>query len=113
MKNEKALCLNFCKYYKPGKNEEFECRGAVIVRHLMQQGRRIPLERPADMSAPSSGAAAALRKAMCGDCEFFIDGCDFILTGGEAVPCGGFILLARLLDEGAVEIDDLKRDSPL
>ncbi|OGW46653.1 MAG: hypothetical protein A2X57_07920 [Nitrospirae bacterium GWD2_57_8] len=117
MKSDKKLCLNFCKYYKPEKNEELECRGAVIVRRLMQNGRRVPLDRPAEMTGPSAIVVEKLKSSMCSDCDFLAEDCDFILTGGQAVPCGGFVLLAHLLDKGTIEIEDLvdelKRDSPL
>jgi predicted ATPase len=46
---------------------------------------------------------------MCGFCSFFESDCDFILTGGKALPCGGFVLLRQLLDAGEVTIEEIKR----
>ncbi len=100
----KTLCLNFCSYYKPGKNEELECRGYEVVQHLVQCGKLLELAgcgREFDRAR-----AESLVQRMCVHCNFQQDGCDFMLDR-KASPCGGFVLLAQLIESGAITIEDL------
>ncbi len=102
MKN--SLCLPFCAYYKPGKNEELACRGYVVVERLMQSGKIVSAggaDRVFDRNR-----AEAMVKALCGVCDFQKDGCDFMLDR-SVPPCGGFVLLARLLEAGIITINDI------
>ena len=39
-----TLCLPYCHYYKPGRNEELLCRGAVVIEQLIESGRDLSLE---------------------------------------------------------------------
>ncbi len=98
-----SLCLPFCAYYKPGKNEELACRGYQVVERLMQSGKTIPFDVARDFDRRQ---AEALVKAMCRACDFRKDGCDFV-QDRRAQPCGGFVLLARLLASGVIEIGDI------
>jgi hypothetical protein len=107
-KSDTTLCRNFCQYYKPGRNEELTCRGFVVVLRIMQKGRRLSLERPDTLSLPDAGTVEALRKSLCGACDFRAGDCDFILTGA-ATPCGGFILLSHLLGTGELTLADIDK----
>jgi hypothetical protein len=100
----KTLCLNFCSYYKPGKNEEFACRGYEIVQRLVQRGKLLELAgcgREFDRAK-----AEPLVQRMCVHCDFQPDGCDFMIDR-KAPPCGGFILLAQLIESGTIAIEDI------
>ncbi len=102
-----TLCANFCAYYKPGKNEELACEGLVVVRRLVEKGKKIPpAKRGAALANPLS--ADTLRNSVCMVCSFHESDCDFILTGGKAFPCGGFVVLSRLLDAGEITIEEIK-----
>jgi hypothetical protein len=107
-KADTALCLNFCQYYKPGRNEDLSCQGFIVVHGIMQKGRNLPLERPDKLSIPDSRTAESLRKKVCGVCEFHAADCDFILTGGAAAPCGGFALLSHLLESGELTLEEIE-----
>lgn len=50
--------------------------------------------------------AESLVQRMCTNCDFRKDGCDFMMDR-QAPPCGGFVLLAQLIEAGIVTIDDL------
>jgi hypothetical protein len=102
----KKLCENFCSYYKPSKEEELACRGFAVVRRLIEIGKQIPFENP-DRS-PSALAGGDLRDVLCPACPFYESDCDHILQEGDARPCGGFIFLGLLLDEGIICIDDVR-----
>lgn len=99
-----ALCINFCAYYKPGKNEELACRGYLIAERLVRQGRRISFERNGSGCDPASRELVVNR--LCSACDFREDGCDF-MEDRNSVPCGGFQFLAQLLAQGAISIEDL------
>lgn len=101
------LCLNFCAYYKPGKNEALACEGFAVVQRLIEGGRKLSLKKRGS-SATKPATAQALRANVCRACSFHASDCDFILTGGKAAPCGGFALLSLLLDEGEITLEDIK-----
>ena len=101
----KTLCLNFCAYYKPDKDEALACRGYEVVERLIQEGRPILFQKS---GAPRDQATTELIvQNLCSACGFQEDGCDFMLDR-KAPPCGGFLFLAQLLGEGTITIDDIK-----
>jgi hypothetical protein len=100
----KTLCLNFCSYYKPGKNEELVCRGYEIVQRLIQRGNQ--LEFAGRGRGFDRTKAESLVQRMCVDCSFQQDGCDFMLDR-KAPPCGGFVLLAQHIESGVITIEDI------
>jgi hypothetical protein len=107
-KHDTTLCRNTCIYYKPGKNEDMMCQGFVVVHTLLQSGKKLPLARPADAPKPGAETIDELRRRICAVCAFRVDGCDFVLTGGEAVPCGGFSLLSYLVESGDVTLTEIE-----
>ena len=55
---EQTLCLKYCAYYKPGKNEELACRGYTVVERFIREGKGIVFE---DFSCmPDPGVATQL-----------------------------------------------------
>jgi hypothetical protein len=101
----KTLCLKYCSYYKPGKNEELACRGFRVVERLMQEGRKIIGESPgvsADMKDMDQ-----LVQALCSVCTFHEHDCDFF-QDRVSQPCGGFVLLSQLLGSGRITIAEIK-----
>lgn len=104
------LCKNFCTYYKPGKKKDLACEGFKVVRRLLQEARPISLAKrgAGRAQAPS---ADALREVMCINCAFSEADCDYIATGGKALPCGGFVFLRHLLDEERITKEEIKHRS--
>lgn len=102
-----TLCRNFCRYYKPGKSEELSCRGLVVARRVLQKGKKISLERPETPCVPDARTVDALRKLLCGACDFRAGDCDFVLTG-TATPCGGYLLLSHLLGTGELTLEEIE-----
>jgi hypothetical protein len=99
------LCLHFCPYYKSSKNEELACRGYVVVQSLIENSRQISFHNRG--GEVRSETVKALVQKMCKVCRFHKEDCDFILKGHKAPPCGGFLLLGHLVDEGTISIDDI------
>jgi len=106
-KNDTTLCENFCTYYKPGRNEELECQGFVVVHRLIRKGRKLPQERPGTASAPDARTREGLKSRVCSACSFREADCDFMLSGGTAAPCGGFALLSHLLGIGDLKLEEI------
>ena len=107
-KSDTTICRNFCVYYKPGKNEELACQGFIVVQGIINRGKKISKERPNKIAAADSRTVELLKKRVCSVCEFSADGCDFILTSGDATPCGGFVLLSHLCTSGELVPEDLE-----
>jgi hypothetical protein len=98
------LCLPFCCYYKPGKNEELLCRGAAVVERLILAGKRLP----ADVNSLKTSdryTTELMLLHLCRVCEFREHDCDFA-EDGKSSPCGGFVFLSKLLASGAITADD-------
>jgi hypothetical protein len=100
----RTVCLQFCIYYKPGKNEELVCRGYQVVERLMREGKQVIVERSGSGHGPAGNELVVQR--LCGTCDFREDGCDFVLNR-KAPPCGGLLLLAQLVAEHVVTVEDL------
>ncbi len=100
----RTVCLQFCIYYKPGKNEELVCRGYQVVERLMREGKQVIVERSGSGHGPAENELVVQR--LCGTCDFREDGCDFIVDR-NAPPCGGFLLLAQLISQGIVAAGDI------
>jgi hypothetical protein len=107
-KTDTTLCRNFCRYYKPGKNEELACQGFIVVHRLIEKGRKLSRERPRRTTAPDRRTIEGLKGRVCAFCSFREGDCDFILSGGTASPCGGYALLYHLLGSGDLTLEDLE-----
>ena len=101
------LCLNFCPYYKPGKDKTIGCGGFSVVKRLLEKGRKLNLENPA--MQPCKTTKKLLLQRLCPGCQFYENDCDFVLNGKVALPCGGFKLLGYLLDKGIINIDNIPK----
>jgi hypothetical protein len=110
-KEDTTLCLNFCVYYKPGKNEELMCRGFVVVQRLKSGRKRISLSRPEKIASADASGIDGLRRLLCAACEFREGDCDYVLTEGKAPSCGGFALLSHLLGSGQVTLEEIEEAS--
>jgi hypothetical protein len=97
MKRDKyteIICKGFCTFYKEGR-EGLTC-GAYdfLGRNLTASEVRSNVQhvKPrADLSRDKE-----LRKLVCEQCDFLVDGCDF-REGLGAHPCGGYAIVEWLL----------------
>jgi hypothetical protein len=101
-----TLCLPYCRYYKPGRNEELLCRGAVVIQRLLESGRSLSPEEKPGQDAGRKVQEPVIR-LVCGACEFREQDCDFV-QDRKARPCGGFELISSLLVAGVIAIEDIK-----
>jgi hypothetical protein len=107
-KADTTLCRNFCKYYKPGKNENLACQGFVVVHRLIGKGKQLSQAKPQRTAVPDVKTVEGLKGRVCGACSFHESDCDFVLSGGTASPCGGSVLLFHLLGNGDLTLEELE-----
>ena len=100
-----TLCLPYCHYYKPGRNEELLCRGAVVIERLIESGRDLSLEETGQETGRE--VQELVTRLVCGACGFREQDCDFA-QDRTARPCGGFELVSGLLIAGVIAIEDIK-----
>jgi hypothetical protein len=105
------VCKPFCSFYREGAKEELICDGARLLEILMKK-KVLSLEAIADVKPAlslDSVKSTAAGDAICRDCPFLRDDCDFRSEAppADAEPCGGFILLALLAADGAVSLEGL------
>jgi hypothetical protein len=100
-----SLCLPFCCYYKPGKNEESRCSGAAVVERLLRAGTQLPFDEKT-LKKPDRSTTELMVRRLCRVCEFREHDCDFA-EDGSLSPCGGFVYLSKLLASGAITVEDV------
>jgi hypothetical protein len=101
---EQTLCLQYCTYYKPDKNEALACRGYAVVERFLREGKNLVVDDHRREFEPA--AAELIVNKMCTACDFHEHDCDF-MQNRSARPCGGFVLLSQLLESGAIAIEDI------
>jgi hypothetical protein len=101
----KTLCLKYCSYYKPSKNEKLACRGFRVVERLIQAGRTILMEGPG--VSGDERVTDQLLQTLCSVCTFHEHDCDYF-EDRVSQPCGGFVLLSQLLGSGKITIAEIK-----
>lgn len=107
------ICRPYCVFFKEGHKEEMACRGAQIAEFLVNHKRLNP-EKILNFRKDSQiweNQKVKLEQHVCRICPFKAEDCDFQSSESpdDTEPCGGFILLACLMessmiDESALEI---------
>lgn len=93
------ICKKFCSFYKEGKEDL--CCGTYefLKRNLTPVELRSIIELSKAVEHPSAYTFAAdddIKKLVCNNCDFLVDGCDF-REDGSLPPCGGYIIIETLL----------------
>lgn len=100
----KLVCAPHCRFYRPGEKEELSCAGYEFFRNRLSPelgkilSERFSASRPPDRFEH----VPALEERICADCPFREEDCDFMsgIEMEDAVPCGGYMLLALMLAAG-------------
>lgn len=80
--------------------------GLIVVEKLLKKGMKIPFNKSNNKLKPDK--EKKLTKIMCFKCPFYENDCDFVEGKKDAPPCGGFMLLANLLEKNIISIDDIQ-----
>ena len=101
MKLRQSICAGLCRYYKPDKIEAVGCGGLEWFK------LRPEWETALDQLQPQDGEQLfGLNDddprlwAICNQCGFRVDGCDFrdpAVPADQCAPCGGLRGVAGLL----------------
>ena len=93
------ICKSFCSYFKQGK-EDMNCGG---YRVLINNFTIAELRKLADLPDNKDEIKRwippddeTLFSLVCSKCDFAIDGCDY-KENRSGPPCGGYILIERLV----------------
>ena len=99
-------------YFKEGQKEDMACQGAQIIELLIVRQRIDAMKIPP--LTKSSGLWNKYKRDfsshVCDLCSFRAEDCDFQSPEyqDDAEPCGGFMLLAHLTENGLIEESDLE-----
>jgi hypothetical protein len=108
---QEYICRPFCDYFKPGVKEELTCQGALLAEQLVGGGLLIPEDfLTLDRNEPLfPGQEADLEAAVCRNCPFQAEDCDFRSADppADCRPCGGLVLLQQLKKKGMISLTDL------
>jgi hypothetical protein len=106
------ICRPFCRFFREGQKEEMACRGAQIIELLIENGRLKSKNLPRHGKDPYLWEQhdSDLETNVCQSCPFFAHDCDFHSINQLPClePCGGYILLCLLKQNGSITVDDLK-----
>lgn len=103
------VCRPHCRFFRPGEKEELSCRGYDFFgERVSDQEARLLLGPLGDCEPPSGFEHdARIENLLCSECPFRERDCDFM--GGspiaDSAPCGGYVLLARLIASGSKEAE--------
>lgn len=89
------ICEKFCNYYKPGKEKEM-CGGYFYLRQFITPSELDGLIKV--LHIKNDEIVIKNFSFICDRCNFSADDCDFFVNK-SLNPCGGYLLLSRLLNE--------------
>jgi hypothetical protein len=106
------ICRPYCMFFKEGQKEEMTCKGAQIAELLFHR-KRVNLEKTPNFASDPQiwkKQQAKLEKYVCHKCSFQAEDCDFQSSApaDDMKPCGGFILLACLLESNLIDESSLE-----
>ena len=100
------VCRKYCAYYKPSKDSELACMGFIVLDRMTKTGKQLLFETSGKI--PGEATIRQLTEGICASCSFYEEDCDFVQGKEDALPCGSFVLIGNLIDEGIIIIDDIK-----
>lgn len=106
MKIISEVCLSFCPYYKPEKDDNLACGGFLAIERLYERGKDVAFNGA--QGIPDEATRKKLLQALCPACPYYEEDCDFVFKKEGALPCGGFKLLGLLLEKGIISVNDIK-----
>jgi hypothetical protein len=106
------ICRPFCMFYREGKKENLACQGAKVIEQLLKKGlvSRAQFRQYKKDSDKRWARDPFLEQRICNPCLFRKEDCDFQSESQPpyAEPCGGYILLTLLKENGRLSFRDLE-----
>ncbi|MCF8025003.1 MAG: hypothetical protein K9K82_05900 [Desulfobacteraceae bacterium] len=107
------ICRPLCMFFAEDEKEEMACLGARAAARLYENGGIGPEEIRNIIKDREvwEKHRADLGHVLCRACEFCAEDCDFQSPepSGDLEPCGGYILLAHLIEQNAISIKDVEK----
>ncbi len=101
------ICRPYCMFFREGEKEEMACRGAQVAQLLVASGKIDPGRLPVFEKDPAVWQRHDLFLGihLCGVCEYRAEDCEYRFDDPpeDAEPCGGFILLALLMETNRLD----------
>jgi hypothetical protein len=106
------VCRPYCIFFKEGQKEDMACQGVLSLEKLVNHGAITwsLVKKTAKKRAWWWQHKPVLEKCVCRFCDFLAEDCDFQsdAPSDDLEPCGGYVVLAFLLDQGHIDENDLK-----
>lgn len=106
------ICRPFCMFFREGQKEAMACQGAQVVQRLVGQGRLNPEVFTRHQKRPRlwQKRDATLDANICQHCSYRVKDCDFTSASPppDCEPCGGYILVSLLKENGVITSEDLE-----
>jgi hypothetical protein len=106
------ICRPFCIFFGEGQKEAMACQGAQVVQRLVSQGRvnREALSRHQKRARIWKKRDHTLDASLCQHCSYRVKDCDFTSPSPRAdcEPCGGYIIVSLLKENGVITSQDLE-----
>lgn len=99
------LCLKFCSYYNPSKNEPVSCRAFSLIEGLFKNRKKLNFDLAVNELTVRD---RNLVSVICSKCPFYENDCDFAGYVQNAKPCGGYIFIKESVDAGIISLDDIR-----
>lgn len=102
-----TICQNLCRYYKPEKaGQEEGCAPVLLLEGRSGLGQAVAALDPKGPALFGVDAVHPQLLAICRQCSYRVDGCDFrdpAVSDADCAPCGGLRAMAGIIAAG-VEI---------
>ncbi len=101
MKDEKyteAICKKFCRFYHPEK-EEFKCGAYSFLENNLSIGELLRIAEKTG-AFPDRSMDNHIKALACSKCDFLPEDCSFRKGLSSSPPCGGYVVIEKLLGGG-------------
>ena len=109
------VCRPFCIFFGEGQEEAMACQGAQVVQRLVSEGRvnRQAITRHKKSARTWKKRDQTLDSSLCQHCSYRVKDCDFtsVSPPSDCEPCGGYIILSLLKENGVITGKDLEDDA--
>ena len=99
-------------FFRDGQKEEIACQGALIAEKLVKSGVFDVQDFSGKPDLLWEKRNRFIDSAVCENCPFKEEDCDFQSENpsDDLEPCGGYILLSILVDDGIISETILRNE---
>jgi len=109
------VCRPHCRFFREGEKEELSCKGYDFLVLKLKDGEAAGIAKEMTDSSPPERFEhdRRIEAVLCSVCDFRAEDCDFMGEDEveDPVPCGGYVLIKKLLEKGCGQAEDWIADS--